>query len=154
MMRSLPNSYTFRPADPKETAAAYQIALTKDKPICIALTRQKLPLYEETGRGALRGAYVLKDSENPEVLLIGTGSEVEPCVKAYEMLKAEGIAARVVSMPCIELFEEQDEAYKQSVIPAGIKARVAVEAGVSLGWERYVGLDGKIISIDDLLNRK
>ena len=148
MMRSLPDSYTFRPADSKETAAAYQIALTKEKPICIALTRQKLPLYEETGKGALRGAYVLKDSENPEVILMATGSEVEPCVKAYDMLKAEGIAARVVSMPCIELFEEQDAEYKESVIPAAVKARVAVEAGVAYGWERYTGLDGKIISID------
>jgi len=148
MMRSLPDSYTFRPADSKETAAAYQIALTKEKPICIALTRQKLPLYDETGKGALRGAYVLKDSENPEVLLIATGSEVEPCMKAYDLLKEQNVAARVISMPCTELFEEQDAEYKESVMPKSIKARVAVEAGVSMGWEKYVGLDGKIISID------
>ena len=148
MMRSLPDSYTFRPADSKETTAAYQIALTKEKPICIALTRQKLPLYEETGRGALRGAYILKDSENPEVLLIATGSEVEPCMKAYDLLKEQNVSARVVSMPCTELFEEQDAEYKESVLPRNITARVAVEAGVSMGWEKYVGPEGKIISID------
>lgn len=148
MMRSLPDSYTFRPADSKETTAAYQIALTKEKPICIALTRQKLPLYEETGRGALRGAYILKDSENPEVLLIATGSEVEPCMKAYDLLKEQNVSARVISMPCTELFEEQDAEYKESVLPKNITARVAVEAGVSMGWEKYVGPEGRIISID------
>ncbi len=136
MMRSLPNSYTFRPADSKETAAAYEIALNAEKPTCICLTRQKLPLYEETGKGALKGAYILKDSDDPEVILIGTGSEVEICMAAYDELKAKGVAARVVSMPCMELFEEQDEAYRKSVLPCCVKA-VAVEAGTSFGWAKY-----------------
>jgi transketolase len=148
MLRSIPDSYTFRPADSKETAAAYQIAMTGTKPTCIALTRQTLPLYEETGKSALRGGYILKDSKDPKVILIGTGSEVELCVKAYDELTAKGIPARVVSMPCTELFDEQSAEYKESVLPSGIKARVAVEAASSFGWGKYVGLDGDTVTID------
>ena len=143
MLRSIPGTYTFRPADSKETTAAYQIAFTAGKPTCIALTRQSLPLYEETGKGALRGGYVLKDSKNPQVILIGTGSEVELCMKAFDELAEEGIAARVVSLPCVELFEEQSAEYKESVLPSGITARVAVEAATPFGWCKYVGLKGR-----------
>jgi transketolase len=148
MLRSIPGSYTFRPADSKETTAAYQIAFTGGKPTCIALTRQTLPLYEETGKGALRGGYILKDGKDPKVILIGTGSEVELCMKAADELAEEGIAARVVSMPCTELFEEQSAAYKESVLPSSIKARVAVEAATSFGWCKYVGLNGDTVTID------
>jgi transketolase len=148
MLRSIPGTYTFRPADSKETAAAYQVAFTGGKPTCIALTRQTLPLYEETGKGALRGGYILKDSKDPKVILIGTGSEVELCVKAYEELAEEGISARVVSMPCTELFDEQSDSYKESVLPKSITARVAVEAATPFGWCKYVGLNGDTVTID------
>jgi transketolase len=148
MLRSIPGTYTFRPADSKETTAAYQIAFTAGKPTCIALTRQGLPLYEETGKGALRGGYVLKDSKNPQVILIGTGSEVELCMKAFYELAEEGIAARVVSMPCVELFEEQSAEYKESVLPGAVTARVAVEAATSFGWCKYVGLKGDTVTLD------
>ena len=148
MLRSIPDSYTFRPADSKETAAAYQISITGTKPTCIALTRQTLPLYDETGKGALRGGYILKDSKDAKVILIGTGSEVELCMKAYDELAAKGIPARVVSMPCTELFDEQSAEYKESVLPSAIRARVAVEAASSFGWGKYVGLDGDTVTID------
>jgi transketolase len=148
MLRSIPGSYTFRPADSKETAAAYQIAFTVSKPTSICLTRQTLPLYDETGKAALRGGYVLKDSKDAKVILIGTGSEVELCMKAYDELAAKGISARVVSMPCTELFDEQSAEYKESVLPSSITARVAVEAGTSFGWHKYVGLQGETVCID------
>lgn len=147
-MRAMPNTYMWRPADAKETAAAYEFALKANAPSVLALTRQDVPLYEGTGKAALKGAYVLKDSENPQVILIGTGSEVELCMNAYDQLKAEGIEARVVSMPCMEAFEEQSEEYKESVLPKNITARVAVEAGASYGWHKYVGIDGKTVCID------
>ena len=149
-VRSIPNAYMWRPADSKETAAAYEFALTKaDGPVVMALSRQKLPLYEETGRKALCGAYILKDCEGtPDVILIGTGSEVELCVKAADELKAQGIKARVVSMPCQELFDKQSKEYKESVLPCEVRARIAVEAGCSFGWQKYTGLDGDTLTID------
>ena len=147
--RAIPQSYTWRPADGHEVAAAYEFALTADGPSVIALSRQNLPLFEETGKKALKGGYVLKDCDGtPDVILIGTGSEVELCVKAYEQLKNEGIKARVVSMPCTELFDKQSDEYKQSVIPKEVRARIAVEAGCSFGWGKYVGLDGDTVTID------
>ena len=148
MLRSIPGTYTFRPADSKETAAAYQVSFSQSKPICLALTRQTLPLYEETGKGALRGGYILRDSKNAQVILIGTGSEVELCMKAYDELAAKGIRARVVSMPCTELFDEQSAEYKESVLPSEITARVAVEAATSFGWAKYVGISGQTVTID------
>ena len=147
--RAIPQSYTWRPADGHEVAAAYEFALTADGPSVIALSRQNLPLFEETGKKALKGGYVLKDCDGtPDVILIGTGSEVDLCVKAYEQLKNEGIKARVVSMPCTELFDKQSDEYKQSVIPNEVRARIAVEAGCSFGWGKYVGLDGDTVTID------
>lgn len=148
MLRSIPGTYTFRPADAKETTAAYQVAMTGGKPTAICVSRQNLPLYKESGKEALRGGYVIKDSENPDVILIASGSEVEICMNAYDELAAKGVKARVVSMPCVELFEEQSEEYKESVLPKEIKARVAVEAATSYGWAKYVGFDGEYLCID------
>ena len=148
-MRATPNTYMWRPADSKETAAAYEFALTAGGPSLIALTRQTLPLYAETSREALKGAYVLKDfGPKPQVILISTGSEVEQCMEAGQKLAEEGITARVVSMPCMDLFEEQSEAYKQCVLPDSIDCRVAVEAGASFGWHKYTLGKGEIIALD------
>lgn len=148
-MRATPNTHMWRPADSKETAAAYISALRAKAPSVIALTRQNLPLYEETGEAALKGAYVLKDfSGDPKVILIGTGSEVELCMKAGAKLAEEDIAARVVSMPCMDVFEEQREAYKKSVLPDNMDRRVVVEAGSSFGWAKYAKDKGEIVAID------
>ena len=150
-IRSMPGAYMWRPSDSKETAAAYQFALTQaDGPCVLALTRQTLPLYEETGKDAFKGGYIVKDSKGskPELILIGTGSELELCYKAYDELTLKGIDVRVVSMPCMELFEAQSDEYKEKVLPRSVRARVAVEAGSSFGWERYVGLDGATVCID------
>ena len=147
--RAIPFSYTWRPADGHEVAAAYEFALTAKGPSVIALSRQSLPLYDDTGKAALKGGYILRDCEGtPDVILMGTGSELSLCVKAYEQLSNEGIKARVVSMPCTELFDEQDSAYKESVLPSSVRARIAVEAGCSFGWGKYVGLDGDTVTID------
>ncbi len=148
-LRATPNTIVFRPADAKETAAGYVAALHADGPTALVLSRQNLPLYEETGANAMKGGYILKDcAGTPDVLLMASGSEVELIYKAAEALKEEGIAARVVSMPSFELFEAQDAAYKESVLPKSVRARVAVEAAASFGWDRYTGLDGAIIAHD------
>lgn len=148
-IRAMPDAYMWRPADSKETAAAYEFAMTHQAPTVLALSRQTLPLYDETGKAALKGAYVLKDCEGtPELILIGTGSEVELCVQAYETLCAKGIKVRVVSMPCMELFDEQSAEYRESVLPAAVKKRVSVEAGATFGWAKYVGDEGITIGLD------
>jgi transketolase len=118
--------------------------------VALVLTRQDLPLYEKSGLDALKGGYVLSDSEKatPDVLLMASGSEVEQCVEAQKLLKAEGIDARVISMPSFELFEAQSEEYKESVMPKAVRARVAVEAAATFGWHKYVGLDGEVIGLD------
>ncbi len=145
-MRSIPGFVDFRPADGHETAAAWYYAVTNGKhPVGIALTRQNLPYYKETGRDALKGAYVVRDSANPDVLLIASGSELELAYKAYDELAADGIKARVISMPSVSLFEMQSEEYRESVMPKNIRARVVVEAGCAFGLDRYAGLDGEII---------
>lgn len=149
--RSMPNMTVFRPADSRETAAAWYYAVTnKTTPTSLVLTRQKLPLYDGCPKRALNGAYILKDSkkETPDLLLMASGSEVELIYKAAEELLNKGIDARVISMPSFELFEAQDEAYKESVMPNKVRARVAVEALSSFGWHKYVGLDGAVISLD------
>lgn len=149
MLRSVPGLKVYRPADGKETAAAWVSALTGNEPTVLVLSRQNLPQYENSGKNALQGGYVLEDCEGtPDVLLIGTGSEVELCVKAKAALAEKGVKARVVSMPCIEEFEKQDAAYKESVLPASVKARVAVEAASPYSWYRYVGNDGEIIAME------
>lgn len=150
-LRSIPNMTVYRPADSKETAAAWYHAITHEEgPTALVLTRQNLPLYDETGKEALNGAYILKDSEKatPDVILMATGSEVELIYEASKVLKGKGIDARVVSMPSLEVFEAQGEEYKEKILPKNIRKRVAVEAASSFGWHKYVGLDGEIISID------
>ena len=146
-MRATPNTHMWRPADSKETAAAYVSALGASAPSLIALSRQTLPLYDETSDEALKGAYILKDFGVPKLILIGTGSEVELCMKAAEQLSTQGIGVRVVSMPCMDVFEEQTAEYQQSVLPKELRKRVVVEAGASFGWHKYA-LDGAIIAID------
>ena len=149
MLRSIPGMKVYRPADGKETAAAWVSALTSKQPTVLALTRQNMPQYAGSGKDALKGGYVLEDCEGtPDVLLIASGSEVELCVKAKAMLLEEGIKARVVSMPCIEEFEKQSEEYKQSVLPKEIKARVCVEAGSPYSWYRYAGDNGEVIAME------
>ncbi len=150
MLRATPDTLVFRPADAKETAASYIAALEANQPSVIALTRQNLPQYAETGEGAYKGGYILKDAKNgkPDVILMASGSEVELLYKAAELLEADGISSRIVSMPCLDLFDAQDEAYRASVLPKSIRARVAVEAASAYSWDRYVGLDGETVCLD------
>jgi transketolase len=153
-LRSIPNITVIRPADANETAVAWKTALMhKSGPVALALTRQKLPLLDRTkyasADGLGKGAYVLAESSpSPELILIGTGSETQHAVGAYEVLAKEGVKVRVVSMPSWEFFERQDPGYKESVFPAGVTKRLAIEAGVSLGWHRYVGTKGVVVCMD------
>ncbi|SKA84021.1 transketolase [Clostridium sp. USBA 49] len=150
-LRSIPNFHVFRPADSKETAAAWYSAITReDGPTALVLTRQDLPLYEESSKEALKGAYILKNSkkEIPDIILMATGSEVELIYEASKILEEKGIDVRVVSMPCFEIFDKQSKEYKESVLPMACRKRLAVEALSSFGWHKYVGLDGDIISLD------
>lgn len=152
-LRLIPNLLVFRPADGNETSGAYKAAIEADKtPSVFALTRQGLPnLAGSSVDDVAKGAYILSCGFKPEeleLILIGTGSEVSLCAEAAEVLKAEGRKVRVVSMPCMDLFEQQDEEYKQSVLPNVSAKRLSVEAGVTLGWERYVGNDGASIGVD------
>lgn len=151
MLRAIPDTYTWRPADFKETAAAYAFAMTAKGPTCIALSRQPLKQQETTGKPACRGAYVLNGEENrkPDIILIATGSEVDLALSAADELeKKHQVTANVVSMPCMELFEEQDDAYKEMVLPSDVTARVVVEASSSFGWGKYVGMNGGYVTID------
>jgi transketolase len=149
MLRSIPGMKVYRPADGKETAAAWVSAISGKEPTALVLTRQALPQYENSGKIALKGGYVLEDCEGtPDVLLIASGSEVELCVKAKAVLGEQGVKARVVSMPCFEEFEKQTEEYKQSVMPRSIKARVCVEAGSPYSWYKYAGDYGEILAMD------
>jgi transketolase len=147
-LRSMPNLNVFRPADAKETVAGWYSALTSGKPTALILTRQDLPDLGTDGKDALRGAYILKDSENPDIILMATGSEVHLISEAADVLKTKGIHARVISMPSWEIFEEQSEEYKAKLLPKHIRKRLAVETASSFGWHKYLGLDGKMISID------
>ncbi len=154
-LRIIPNLVTLRPADASETACAWRFALKrKEGPTALVLTRQKLPVIDRTSfaspEGLSQGAYVLADAAqgSPDVLLLASGSEVHLALAAREKLAQEGIAARVVSMPSWAVFEAQNKSYRDEVLPPAITARVAVEAGVPMGWDRYVGPDGKILAID------
>ncbi len=151
MLRAVPHLTDFRPADANETAAVWRLALERKKPSFMALTRQDLPVIDPATHDAYasvsKGAYILEDAANPDVILIGTGSEVWNCVDAAKLLAAEGIAARVVSFPSWAIFEEQSAEYKASVLPAGVP-KVSVEAGATLGWWKYVGQDGAVIGLD------
>ena len=153
-LRAIPGLIVIRPADANEVAEAWRVIMQlKHEPVALILTRQNLPTLDRTryasAAGVAKGAYVLADAAGgkPDVLLLATGSEVADCIAAHEQLAAEGIGARVVSMPSWELFEHQDQAYKDSVIPPDIIARVAVEKGSILGWTRYTGLRGQIIGM-------
>ncbi len=149
-LRTIPNLVVLRPADAWETAVAWQVAIERrNGPTALALTRQNLPLLDrEVARGAAKGGYVLADADNPQVILMGSGSEVHIALEAREQLAAQGVAARVVSMPSWELFKAQPQTYQDAVLPPTITARVAIEAGVTMGWERFVGSSGVIIGID------
>ncbi|MGN1373093.1 MAG: transketolase [Candidatus Coproplasma sp.] len=148
MLRSIPGINVFRPCDGKETAAAFMTAFSSDQPTVIVETRQNLPVYERSGRKAMRGGYVLSDCEGtPDVLLIGTGSEVEQCVQAQQLLAQQNIKARVVSLPCMEIFEKQDEEYQNSIIPKSVKARVCVEAASHFAWYKYCRDFGELITM-------
>jgi transketolase len=150
-LRAVPGLTDFRPADANETAAAWRLALERTGPCFFALSRQDLPVIDSAAHdvyaGVSKGAYVLEEASNPQVVLIGTGAEVWPAVEAAKLLAAEGIRARVVSFPSWKIFEEQSSEYKASVLPAGVP-RLAVEAGATLGWWKYVGLDGDVVGLD------
>ena len=148
-LRSIPNMKVFRPCDSRETIAGWKTALWEKGPTSLVLSRQNLPLVEGTGDQATKGGYILKDcAGTPQVILISCGSEIAPTMQAQQILLDQGINARVVSMPCIELFEKQTEEYKNSVIPNDIRARVCIEAASSYSWHKFAGLDGKVIGID------
>ncbi len=146
-LRMIPNLEVIRPADANEVSVAWKYILShKDRPVALILTRQALPTMDRTkygsADGVLRGGYILADCEGtPEIILIATGSEVQLCVGAYEQLTKEGVKARVVSLPCWSLFERQGDDYWEKVLPAKVRARVAVEAASSFGWRRYTGID-------------
>src|SRR5579863_4178478 len=150
-LRAVPHMVDFRPADANETAAAWRLALEHKAPCFFALTRQDVPVIDaakhDVYAGVSKGAYVLEDATDPQVILIGTGSEVWPAVDAAKLLAAEGIRARVVSFPSWKLFDAQSAAYKASVLPAGVP-KLAVEAGATLGWWKYVGSNGDVIGLD------
>lgn len=148
-LRATPNTYVFRPADQKETAYAYRAALKLNAPSVMALSRQNLPQLEDTSDKAMLGGYILREPKGtPDVILMASGSEVELMYKAADILSVQGYTARLVSMPCMELFSEQSEEYQQSVLPASIRARVSIEAGATQPWGAYVGLDGASIGLD------
>ena len=152
-LRAIPGMITLRPCDANETAEAWRVVLAQtEKPACLSLSRQALPTLDRSkygdAKGVAKGAYVLAGGEGtPEVILMATGSEMHLCLEAYDALVADGVKARVVSMPSWDLFEQQDEAYRHSVLPPDVTARVAVEAASSLGWDRYAGSTGAIIAM-------
>lgn len=150
MFRSMPNFVIFRPADARETAAGWYTALTRmTGPTGLALSRQTLPLLDGSGKDALKGGYVIrKEKGNLDMILLASGSEVQLVYEASKLLEEKGIGARVVSMPSWELFEEQSDEYKEEILPSHITKRLAVEAASPLGWHKYVGMDGKIISME------
>ena len=154
-LRAIPNLWFVRPGDANETTAAWAMAVERrDGPVALALTRQKLPTLPGTAEkardGIVRGGYVLREASGgtPSIILIGTGSELQLAFAAAEALEADGIPARVVSLPCWERFDLQDQAYRDAVLPPSVRKRVSVEIGVSLGWERWVGDEGAIIGLD------
>jgi len=150
MLRATPNVNVFRPADATETAAGWYLAATSETtPTALVLTRQNLPQLAGSGKEALKGAYVISDAKKQDMdgILIATGSEVSLAIEAQEELAKEGIDVRVVSMPCMDIFAQQDEAYRESILPKKVRARVAVEAGGGFGWSRYVGLDGAVVDM-------
>ena len=154
-LRAVPDLLVIRPADANETAVAWRVALeAKDQPVALAFSRQKVPTLDRdkyaAADGLRKGAYVLHDAgdASPELILIGTGAETGLVVEAAQKLSGEGIAVRVVSMPCWSLFDAQPQAYRDSVLSPAVHARLAVEAGSPQGWHRYVGDDGDVLGVD------
>jgi len=154
-LRAIPNLTVIRPADANETVQAWKVALEKrDGPVALALTRQKLPVYDRSSMGdaanLAKGAYVLLDSDKvyPDLLLLASGSEVQFAVEAHARLTEMGIGVHVISMPSWELFKQQSDEYRSFVLPPSVKARVAIEAGVPMGWEQWVGAQGRVIGLD------
>jgi transketolase len=152
-LRAIPNLTVIRPAEAGETAVAWRAALENGHgPTALVLTRQNLPTLDRQVYGAadglLRGGYVLSDADEPEVILIGTGSEVQLALEAQKLLAGKEVRARVVSLPSWELFGAQTAEYRQSVLPPSIKVRVSIEAGTTFGWERYIGDEGRAIGLD------
>lgn len=159
-LRAIPHLFVIRPADPAEVSEAWRIAiLRRNAPTALALTRQKVAIIDRNkfakASGLRQGGYILAEATTqdgkettPRLILIGTGSEVSLTLEARETLQSEGVPTRVVSMPCTELFEEQSKEYREQVLPAAVTARVSVEAGVTQGWDRYVGPAGKIIGLN------
>jgi transketolase len=153
-LRATPNLHVVRPADFNETAQSWAHAINRTNgPTAFALTRQGLPILDPEAIPAdavARGAYVLRDADGgePDVILIGTGSEVQVCLEAVEPLESGGLRVRVVSMPCMDAFDEQDDEYIESVLPAAVRARVAVEAASPFGWHRWVGDDGAVVAMN------
>ncbi len=152
-LRAIPGMFTFRPADANEVAETWRVVMKLDKrPAALALSRQALPTIDRakyaSAAGVARGAYIVGDCEGtPQVILMATGSELSLCMGAYEALVAEGVKARVVSMPCWELFEHQDQSYRDEVLPPSVKGRLAVEQAATLGWDRYIGMGGGMIGM-------
>lgn len=152
--RAIPNLSVVRPADANETAQAWKALLERDSgPTGLILTRQAIPTFDReeyaSAEGLARGAYIMKEaSAEPELILIATGSEVQYAAEAQKMLEADGVPTRLVSMPCMEWFEDQDEEYRESVLPSSIKARVSVEAGIAMPWHRYLGNEGRAVSLE------
>lgn len=150
MLRTIPNLNTIRPADGFETSMAYKIALeSKETPTALVLSRQKLVNLKETNEQALKGGYILKKQESPDLVIIATGSEVKLALDASEALEKEGVKAQVVSMMCQEIFDKQDQEYKDSVIPKNVEKRVSIECLSTYGWQKYTGLNGLNIGIDE-----
>jgi transketolase len=153
-LRSIPGVVVLRPSDANETAEAWKFALEhKGSPVALALTRQNLTIVDRTvyasAEGVSRGAYILKETDGePEIIIMASGSEVDLALASSNVLEEKGTKTRVVSFPSWEIFEMQSEEYKNSVLPKNIKARISIEAGISQGWEKYVGFDGKTIAID------
>ena len=147
-LRAMPNLNVFRPADGYEVAAGYQLWLTSQKPTALILSRQKLAYIEGNFQGALRGAYILKDSDDFGLIMIASGSEVSLILEAAEILEKENIKVRVVSMPCQNLFAEQDQIYQDHVLPPSCTKRLAVEAATTSCWHKYIGLNGTVIGLD------
>ena len=153
--RAMPNILTLRPMDSNETVSCWKIALNnRTGPSCLVLTRQKLPVYNRESLGyagadnAEKGAYILTEDKNFKAIILASGSEVQLALDAKEKLNKKGVAVRVVSVPCTELFDQQDEKYRNKILPLKIKNRVAVEAGATLSWRNYVGVEGKVVGLD------
>ncbi len=150
-LRSIPGFIVFRPADAKETVAGWHIAVNSvENPVALVLTRQNVPCYEQTGKDAVKGAYVILDSKKdlPDIILIATGSELRLAYEAHGLLAEKGVDARVVSMPSWELFEVQSAEYRDSVLPPSVRSRLVIEAASPVGWEKYTGLDGGNVCVD------